>query len=76
MGAPTKWVQLPHSPTTTSLVAVAGGCSISSRVRSLAMPRPLGVLVWPQEMLEKAPQLPKDISWAFIGHLQVLCPCP
>lgn len=23
-----------------------------------------------QEILEKAPQLPKDVSWHFIGHLQ------
>ena len=24
----------------------------------------------PQEMLDKAPQLPSDIQWHFIGHLQ------
>lgn len=24
----------------------------------------------PQEMVDKAPQLPGDISWHFIGHLQ------
>lgn len=23
-----------------------------------------------QEMLEKAPQMPKDVQWHFIGHLQ------
>jgi len=27
-------------------------------------------LFWSQEILEKVPQLPEDISWHFIGHLQ------
>jgi hypothetical protein len=30
----------------------------------------VALLSWLQEMLEKAPQLPSDIRWHFIGHLQ------
>ena len=38
----------------------------SARARRSPAPHTLA----PQELLEKAPQLPRDVRWRFIGHLQ------